>query len=81
MKFVNHEIKSSSTEWSGGNLIHEEKSPFLDNGDIVDRIQKGVSPRQRLGVFSAQPSRHVRSQDDQACSRGFSVTWDSTLDT
>ena len=24
----------------------------------------------------AQPSRHVRSQGDQVCSRGFSVTWD-----
>ena len=34
------------------------------------------SPRKHLGVFNAQPSRYVRSQGDQACSRGSSVTWD-----
>ena len=40
-----------------------------------------LCPRQRLGVFNAQPSRHVRSQDDLVCSRGFSVTWDPQVDT
>ena len=40
-------------------------------------FRKVLSPRQRVGVFNAQPSRHVRSQDDQACLRGSSVTWDS----
>merc|ERR1712168_1458083 len=40
-----------------------------------------LCPRQRLGVFNAQPSRHVRSKDDPVCSRGFSVTWDPQVDT
>merc|ERR1712208_258527 len=40
-----------------------------------------MCPRQRLGVFNAQPSRHVRLQDDLVCSRGSSVTWDPQVDT
>ena len=31
--------------------------------------RKVLSPRQRLGVFNAQPSRHARSQGGQACSK------------
>ena len=44
-------------------------------------FRKVLSPRQRLGVFNnyARPSRHLRSQGDQACSRGFRVTSDPRL--
>ena len=44
-------------------------------------LKSVLSLWQHLDVFNAQPSRHVRSKGDQACSRGFSVTWDPRLDT
>ena len=45
-------------------------------------IFKSISSSEfRKVFFNAKPSRHVRSQSDQAYSRGFSVTWDPRLDT
>ena len=53
------------------------------NWDRISSVESktALCPRQRLGVFNAQPSRHVRSQDDLVCSRGSSVTWDPQVDT
>ena len=57
-----------------------EGSKFFVTRISSSEFRKVLSPRQRLGVFNAQTSRHVRSLGDQACSRGFSVTWDPMLD-
>ena len=64
-----------------GRIVFQSQNTPLLNPISSREFRKVLSPRQRLGVFNAQPSRHVRSQGDQACSRGSSVTWDPRLDT
>ena len=40
-------------------------------GYTLYEYRKVLCPRQYLGVFDDQPSRHIRSQGDLVCSRGF----------